>query len=168
MPSGIEARFIANAGLDGMIVPATNGSRIAVAVVLALRAALGFEAPRQERQQLLIELTGAPRSNAEILASAQALMEEAVTVGLSHLSPSIAARLTTLSVSAQGANLPRISLALKALADEIRALTEREAQADESRLLLSLARCWALADAIRQGKYASDPALIGVSRSLYI
>jgi hypothetical protein len=168
MPSGVEARYIQNAGLNGMILPPTNGPRNAVAAMLALRAALGFEMPRVERQQSLIELTGAPRTNAEILASAQSVMEEAVTVGLSHLSSGISARLTTLAVSAQGANLPRISLALKALADEVRALAEREAQADESRLFLSLARCWTLADAIRHGRDATDPALVGVSRSQYV
>ena len=168
MPSGIEARFVQGAGLDGMIVPAINGLRIAVAAVLALRAALGFGLPRVERQQSLIELTGAPRTNAEILTSAQAVMEEAVTVGLSHLSLGISARFTTLAVSAQGASLPRISLALRSLADEVRALAEREGQADESRLFLSLARCWALAEAIRQGSDTTDPALIGVNRSQYV
>jgi len=168
MPSAIEARFVPGGGLDGMIVPTTKGARIAVAAMLALRAALGFEIPQVERQQSLIELTGAPRTNAEILASAQELMEEAVAVGLSHLSSGIGARLTTLAISAQGANLPRISLALKTLADEVRALQEREALADESRLFLSLARCWALADATRRGGDATDPGLVGVSRSLYV
>lgn len=168
MPSAIEARFVPGAGLDGMIVPATKGSRVAVAAMLALRAVLGFEMPQAERQQLLIELTGAPRTNAEILTSAQEVMEEAVAVGLSHLSSGIGARLTTLAISAQGANLTRISLALKALADEVRALQEREAQADESRLFLSLARCWALADATRRSGDAADPGLVGVSRSQYV
>lgn len=168
MPSAIEARFVPGAGLEGMIVPATKGARVAVAAILALRAALGFEIPRVERQQSLIEVTGAPRTNAEILASAQQVMEEAVAVGLSHLSSGIGARLTTLAISAQGANLPRISLALKALADEVRALQQREAQADESRLFLSLARCWALADATRGNGDAIDPGLLGVSRSQYV
>jgi plasmid stabilization system protein ParE len=168
MPSTIEARFVPGGGLDGMIVPASKGARVAVAAMLALRAALGFEMPQVERQQSLIELTGAPRTNAEILRSAQEVMEEAVAVGLSHLSSGIGARLTTLAISAQGANLPRISLALKALADEVRALQEREAQADESRLFLSLARCWALADATRRSGDATDPGLVGISRSQYV
>ena len=51
-----------------MIVRATKGARVAVAAILALRAALGFEMPRVARQQSLIEVTGAPRTNAEILA----------------------------------------------------------------------------------------------------
>jgi hypothetical protein len=95
-------------------------------------------------------------------------MEEAVAVGLSHLSSGIGARLTTLAISAQAANLPRISLALKALADEVRALQEREAQADESRLFLSLVRCWTLADATRRAGDTADPGLVGVSRSQYV
>ncbi len=102
-------------------------------------------------------------------SSNEKLSENAlVTVGLSHLSPGISARLTTLAISAQGANLPRISLALKALANELLALAEREAQADESRLFLSLARCWALAEAIRLSGEATNPALIDVSRSQYV
>ncbi len=150
MPSAIEARFVPGGGLDGMILPQTNAKRLAVAAVLALRKSLGFEMPKPDQQQALIEITGAPRTNAELLASTQSVIEDAVTVGLSHLSPNVADRLLTLSVSSQGANLPRVSLALKALSDEVQSLCKRDAQADEARLFLSLARVYALSDAIRR------------------
>jgi hypothetical protein len=168
MPSAIEARFVPGGGLDGMILPQTNAKRVAVAAVLALRKSLGFEMPKPDQQQALIEMTGAPRTNAELLASTQSVIEDAVTVGLSHLSPNVADRLLTLSVSSQGANLPRISLALKALSDEVQSLCKRDAQADEVRLFLSLARVYALSESIRRSGDLSDSALIGTSRLQYV
>ena len=168
MPSAIEARFVPGGGLDGMILPQTNAKRIAVAAVLALRKFLGFEMPKPDQQQALIEMTGAPRTNAELLASTQSVIEDAVTVGLSHLSPNVADRLLTLSVSSQGANLPRVSLALKALSDEVQSLCKRDAQADEARLFLSMARVYALSDSIRRNADLSDSALIGTSRLQYV
>jgi hypothetical protein len=168
MPSAIEARFVPGGGLDGMILPQTNAKRIAVAAMLALRRSLGFEIPRPDQQQALIEITGTPRTNAELLASIQSVLEDAVTVGLSHLSPNVAERLLTLAVSAQGANLARISLALKSLSDEVQSLCKRDAQADESRLLLSLARVYAVSDSVMRSGALSDPALIGTSRLQYV
>ena len=168
MPSAIEARFVPGGGLDGMIVPQANPKRVAVAAMLALRKSLGLELPKPDQQQSLIEFTGAPRTNAELLASAQSVLEDAVNVGLSHLSPSVAERFLTLAVSAQGANLPRISLALKALSDEVQSLCKREAQADEARLFLSMARIYALSDSIRRSGDLSDAALIGTSRLQYV
>ena len=168
MPSAIEVRFIPGGGMDGMIVPQTNARRIAVAALLALRQSLGLESAPTGQQQSLIEMTGAPRTHAELLASVQSVLEDAVTVGLSHLSPSLADRLLTLAVSTQGANLPRISLALKSLSEEVRSLCNREAQGDEARLLLAAARLYALSDAIRHGGTSPDPDLVGTSRLQYV
>ena len=168
MPSNIEARYVPQGGLDGMILPRTQGRRIAVAAILALRNSLGFELLEVAEQKALIELSGTPRSTKEILESASGVLEDAIKIGLSHASPVLIERLVTLAVSAQGANLPRVSLALKSVADEIGSLLKREARADEARLLLLMARVYALMEAILRGGETPKTELAGVSRAAYI
>jgi hypothetical protein len=119
MPSCVEARFVPGGGLDGIVGPRALGKRVAVAAVLVLRRSAGLETAESGVQQALIEVSGAPRTPKEILASAQSVLEGAVTVGLSHLSPAVVERLLTLAVSAQAANLPRVSLALRSVSDEV-------------------------------------------------
>src|SRR4030095_9799699 len=133
-PSGIEVRFVPGGGLDGMILPKLHGKRAGVAAILAWRKSLGLEIPQTMAQHSLVELSGTPRTRKEILDSAGGVLEDAVAVGLSHLSPVLAERLITLAVSAQGAQLPRVALALRTVADEIRSSFRREARADADRL----------------------------------
>jgi hypothetical protein len=168
MPSSVEVRFVSAGGLDGMVLPKPHGKRAGVAAVMALRQSLGLEVPTAEVQRSLLELTGTPRTKKEILASACAVLEDAVTVGLSHLSPATADRLMTLAVSAQGANLPRVALALKTISDEVRSLVEREARADESRLLLTAARCYALMEALGGEGESPRVELAGEHRARYV
>ena len=168
LPSGIEVRFVPGSGLDGMILPRLNGKHAGVAALLALRKSLGLEIPVAAAQQSLVELSGTPRSKKEILDSACAVLEDAVAVGLSHVSQILAERLVTLAVSAQGAQLPRVSLALRTLADEVRSILRREARADEDRLLTLMARVYALMDAIRFGSDQQTMELAGSSRGLYV
>ena len=167
-PSGIEVRFVPGGGLDGMILPRLQGKRAGVAAVLALRASLGFEVPHAVAQQSLVELSGTPRTKKEILDSACGVLEDAVAVGLSHTSHILAERLVTLSISAQGTQLPRVALALRTVADEVRSILLREARADEDRLLIVMARVYALMDAIRTGNDQQTLALAGTSRGLYV
>jgi hypothetical protein len=168
MPSSIEARFVPGGGLDGMILPNQHGKRVAVAALLALRKSLGLEIPVAAVQQSLIELTGTPRTKKEILESACSVLEDAIAVGLSHVSPVVADRLMTLAVSAQGANLPRVSLALRAVADEASSILRREARADEARLLILMARVYALMEAI--GRSGENPRIdfAGAHRAQYV
>jgi hypothetical protein len=168
MPSGVEARYVPAAGLDGMILPKINAKRTAVAALLSLRASLGLEVPEAGLQQSLIEVTGTPRTPKEILTSACTVLEDAVTVGLSHASPIVVERLATLAVSAQGANLPRVSLALKTVGDEVTSILQREARADEARLLLMMARVYALMEAIRTGVEKPRIELTGAHRAQYV
>lgn len=168
MPSSVEARFVPGAGIEGMIRLTAQGRRLVVAVMLALRRSLGWEVPEVGLQQSLIDVSGTPRTPREILSSAQSVLEDAVAVGLSHLSPTVAERLLTLAVSAQAANLPRVSLALRGISDEVRAILQREARADESRLLLSSACAYALMEAIKNGDDRLTTALVGVSRRQYV
>jgi hypothetical protein len=168
MPGSVEARYVPNAGLDGMVLPRIQGRRVAVAALVALRKSLGFELPEDAEQKSLIETSGTPRTQKEILESAAAVLEDAVEIGLSHASPVFVDRLVTLAVSAQGANLPRVSLALKTVADELNSILKREARADESRLLLLMARVYALTEAIRDGGDRPQIELAGMNRALYV
>jgi hypothetical protein len=162
MPSATEVRFVPRGGLDGMILPKQQGKRAGVAAILVLRQSFGFVV----KQQSLVELTGTPRTKKEILDSACALLEDAVSVGLSHASETLVSRLVTLAISAQGAQIPRVSLALKTVSDEVKSILRRDARADEARLLLLIARVYALMDAIRSSTEAT--ALAGTSRGQYV
>ena len=168
MPSAIEVRFVPGAGLEGAIVAKQHGKRAVVAALLALRQSLGFEIPAPVIQQSLIEATGTPRSRKEILDSACSVLEDAIAVGLSHPSEMLVNRLVTLAVSAQGAQMPRVALALKTVADEVESILEREARADEARLLLVIGRVYALMDAIRSGSDHKSVELAGTSRGQYV
>jgi hypothetical protein len=168
MPSAIEVRYVPGGGLDGLILPKQNGRRAGVAAILALRQSLGFEIPASVAQQSLVDTTGTPRTKKEILDSACSVLEDAVSVGLSHASEMLVSRLVTLAVSAQGAHMPRVSLALKTIADEVESILEREARADEARLLLLIGRVYALMDAIRAGSDNRSVELAGTARGQYI
>ncbi|HXQ70667.1 MAG TPA: hypothetical protein VN844_09280 [Pyrinomonadaceae bacterium] len=168
MPSAIEVRFVPHAGLEGMILPKQQGKRAGVAAIIALRKSLGFEIPAPVGQHSLVEITGTPRTKKEILNSACSVLEEAIAVGLSHPSEMLVNRLVTLSVSAQGAQMPRVALALKTVSDEVKSILEREARADEARLLLVMGRVYALMDAIRSGNDHQSVELAGTARGQYI
>ena len=57
-------------------------------------------------------------------------------------------RLQTLSVSCVGCNLPRLSLLIKSLADQVSMALRRDAAADDVRLFDTLSRAYALCHAI--------------------
>lgn len=168
IPSAIEVRFVPGGGLEGLILPKQHGKRAGVAALLALRRSLGFEIPAATAQQSLVDTTGTPRTKKEILDSACSVLEDAVSVGLSHASEMLVSRLITLAVSAQGAQLPRVSLALKTIADEVKSILAREARADEARLLLLIGRVYALMDAIRASSDNRSVELAGTARGEYI
>ncbi len=166
MPSAIEVRFVPGGGLDAMILPKQHGKRAGVAAIVALRKSLGFEIPAAVAQQSLVEIGGTPRTRKEILDSACSVLEDAISVGLSHTSEMLVSRLVTLAVSAQGAQMPRVALALKTVSDEVKSILEREARADEARLLLVIGRVYALMDAIRSNR--DHVELAGTSRGQYV
>jgi hypothetical protein len=74
----------------------------------------------------------------------------------------------TLAVSAQGANLPRVALALRTVSDEINSALQREARADEGRLLLAAARLSALMEAISVGGENPRIEFAGAHRAQYV
>ncbi len=168
MPSNTEIRFVPGGGLDGMILPKPLGKKAAVAGILALRKHLGFEVPISAAQQSLVDPGGTPRSKKEILDSACLVLEDAVAVGLTHVSEALAQRLITLAVSAQGAQMPRVSMSLKTVADEVKSILRREARANEARLLLLISRVYALMEAIRAGGDNQGSELAGSFRAQYV
>ena len=107
-------------------------------------------------------------SRARLRQAVRQLSGECLQLGLSHLSPAIQERFSTLAVWAQGAEYYRLALLLRRLADHVELLLERAGAADEYRLLdeLSLARALVEALAAHAGGHA--PAhLVGQSRSTY-
>ncbi|MDB5319201.1 MAG: hypothetical protein JWN40_832 [Phycisphaerales bacterium] len=168
----IDVRFFPGGGLAGMVTnaPAKERERVAVAAVLAYQRRHGLALDLGEEataaQAALGESASPPRSRAEIVASAVGLLEEMVAVGLSHVSPGMRERLTTLAISAVGANLPRLSLTLRGLAEGVRLFLARDAQADAERFFADLARAYALACGLR-GDTVPSPHLVGQHRTHY-
>ncbi len=158
-------------GLDAAIVngaPPRHRKRWAAAAVFAYQKAHGISlpaAPDKPREAKVSE--AALREQRQVTGSAEALMEESVRVGLSNLSAAIAQRYTTLAVSAQGAALHRLALALRSIADEVRRLVDRDAQAGEEKLFLAMAQAYALCAATKQAASTPPADLIGRERSSY-
>lgn len=168
----VEVRYLPGGGLDGLITtaPAKSRERYLAAAVLAIRRAHGLRDELEADRVDIANVTsdqGSPRSREQVVAAAQALLVEAVSIGLSHPSSSTRDRFRTLSVSATGVQLPRLSLALRSLAEETDLLLRRDGQADEARLFVAVARTYALASALASAKSAAKSVLVGRSRSRY-
>jgi hypothetical protein len=167
----IDVRFFPGGGLAGVVTnaPPKERERVVVAAVLAYQRRHGLTLDLGEdaaAQGGLAESASPPRSRAEVVASALGLLAEMVAVGLSHVSPGMRERLTTLAISAVGANLPRLSLTLRGVADGVRLFLARDAQADAERLFADVARAYALAAALRVDD-APAPDLVGQHRTHY-
>lgn len=152
-----------------------------VAAVLAFQAANGLalappDAPKARPQALDLGKDHAVTSGesgqearVRLLAAARRLIAESVELGLSHLSPGIEQRYSTLAVWAQGVGFHRLALILRRLADHVELLLERTGAADEHRLLNELAVAFGLVNALEAaGARGAEPAhLVGRSRSRY-
>ncbi len=112
------------------------------------------------------EKGGALRSREQVLEATRDLAEGMISTGLAHPSDRMVQRLFTLSVSAIGANLPRLARLLRALAEEIDLILRRDAAGDVGRLLDQLATAYALTRALSA---AGRPSLTlaGQHRSEY-
>jgi hypothetical protein len=106
---------------------------------------------------------------ARLVVAVCQLARECVTLGLAHSSSGIHERFATLAIWAQGAQLYRLSLLLRRIADHVEMLLERAGGADEQRLFDELTLAYALASALQtaaqDGK--SPSALIGRARTEY-
>jgi hypothetical protein len=138
-----------------------------VAGVIAFQRSRKQEVQLEDAPHVLAEAAGAPRTRAEVIASAIALFEEMVDAGLAHLTEAVEERLTTLSISAIGVNLPRLALDLKRAADEVAAMVVRAAQADELRLFSEIAKSYALSSALSLRGESAPAELVGWHRTRY-
>jgi hypothetical protein len=160
----IVCRWVPGSGLDGMLCDchAPGPCEHRVAAVLAAQAAAGVRA-LEEDTTALEAATGAPRTRAEVLAAVGDVLAELVGQGVSRAAQALYEELQTLAVSAHGVDLPRLERQLNALADEVRLLRARDAQADTRNLL----RAAATVEALRTALAHPTPALVGVHRSRY-
>ncbi|MGF1580801.1 MAG: hypothetical protein ACFCD0_15675 [Gemmataceae bacterium] len=147
-------------------VPKSQHKQWVIAAIVALHRHRGQDISFAE-DLVAQDATGAPRTRNEILQSAQSLLESMVTTGLAHPSKSIFERLSTLSVSATGVHLPRLSRFLRALADDVSLLLQRDACGDTSRLLERICFTYALTLAIRNAGQTVPVALVGRHRTEY-
>lgn len=108
-------------------------------------------------------------SRLRLRQSTRQLLGECISLGLSHLSPGIQERYTTLSVWAQGAEYYRLALLLRRLADHVELLLDRAGNADEHRLLDEMALGFALVSALdaAAARGAAPAHLVGRARSRY-
>jgi hypothetical protein len=169
--AGVECHCPPGGGLDSMVVggaPARQRKHWAAAAVLAYHRAHGKELPAAPDMPTEHQVSPqALRARRDVVAAAKSLLEESVRVGLSNVSGAIEQRYTTLGVSAQGAGLPRLSLSLRAIAEDVRRLVARDAQAGEEKLLLAVARAYALCVATESAAESPSSHLIGRERTVY-
>jgi hypothetical protein len=109
------------------------------------------------------------KSRIRLLNKTQDLLSECTKLGLSHLSESIHERFVTLSVWATGAELFRLSLLLRRIADHVEQLIDRLGSADEQRLFTELSIAYALTESIASyaDKAAIPSSLTGIARRHY-
>ncbi|MCC7248519.1 MAG: SWIM zinc finger family protein, partial [Lysobacter sp.] len=173
-------------GLDALIADAQPSQieKYRVAAVLAYRRAYGatIEAPepagRARTDALDLGMDHAlPEGGEAVREDARArlrertkrLLLECVELGLSHLSPAIEQRFSTLAVWAQGAEYYRLALALRRLADHVEWLNERAGGADEHRLCDEIAFVYGLISALdaAAARGAAPAHLLGRARNRY-
>ncbi|HEV2863313.1 MAG TPA: hypothetical protein VGX48_20025 [Pyrinomonadaceae bacterium] len=170
---GRTVRFLSGACVAGGICSCRSADVCAHRVAAALAymrargADLGAFRIYEQETPALRESGGAPRSRAEVVAAARTLLESCVEVGISHLSPMTRGRFSTLSVSALGVDLPRLSLALRGLGEGVALALARDARADERAWLLAAARAYALCRALENGGASPGVGLTGVHRTRY-
>ena len=159
----------ANALLDQALAsgPKATRPRAVVAAVLALQRERGKAAPTMEPSQLR-EAAGAPRTRSAILIAARDALEAMIGVGLAHPSERMQERLLTLSMSALGVQLPRLSRFLRTLADDLALSLRRDAKADSARLFDLAARTFALVRALEISGTSPAPHLVGRHRTEYL
>ena len=172
-------------GIDGLVadVALAQLAKYRVAAVLGYRRARGLEnvppepvaRPASAALALGKDHELAPPageledSRTRLRAAATQLVGECVELGLAHLSRGIHERFATLAVWSQGADLPRLALLLRRVADHVELLLERAGGADEHRLFDELALAAGLVAALGRAaaQGASPSRLAGRARSRY-
>jgi hypothetical protein len=172
--------------LDALIADAQPSQieKYRVAAVLAYQRAFGVaiaapESSAKERNaaldlgkdHALADTSEAARNDARarLRARVNQLLLECIELGLSHLSPAIQQRFSTLAVWAQGADYYRLALMLRRLADHVEWLNERAGGADEHRLCDEIALTYGLIAALdaAAARGAAPMHLVGRARNRY-
>ena len=173
-------------GVDGLIadVQVSQIEKYRVAAVLAYQRANGAELPPPElpakgrtvnldlgKDHALPESAeeAGYTSRARLRVSVSQLLQESVTLGLSHLSQGIQERYCTLAVWAQGAEYYRLATLLRRIADHVEMLLERSGVADERRLLDEMTLTYGLVCALDQAarRNLAPAHLVGRARTRY-
>ena len=181
----INFRFMGG-GVDDLIadVQVSQIEKYRVAAVLAYQRANGLElsppepAGKGRAGNLDLGRDHAPPESAEeagytsrarLRVSVSQLLQESVTLGLSHLSQGIQERYATLAVWAQGAEYHRLAMLLRRVADHVEMLLERSGVADEHRLLDEMTLTYGLVCALDQAarRNLAPAHLVGRARTRY-
>jgi hypothetical protein len=181
----VNFRFMGG-GVDGLIADVQIGQieKYRVAAVLAYQRANGIELSPPEppgkhraghldlgKDHALPESAeeAGYTSRARLRVSVSQLLQESVTLGLSHLSQGIQERYATLAVWAQGAEYHRLAMLLRRIADHVDMLLERSGAADEHRLFDEMTLAYALVCALEQAavRNVAPAYLVGRARTRY-
>ncbi len=164
----VAGKKSARALLDEVLTTAPKSlhKRWVVVAVLAFQQGRGrvLERPADAAPP---EEPGALRSRAQVAAAARELLESMTATGLAHPSERMVERLFTLSVSATAVHLPRLNRLLRAIADEVDRVLNRDAAADTGRLFDQACRTYALATALAAAGPQPPVALAGRHRTQY-
>ena len=173
--ANVTCRYFPATGLTGMLC-SCKARQIClhqVATVLAgLRSqgiVLAFpESPSTPNSSQANQASQASKAAATgVIAHTQTLLKRTVAIGLLHLSSTSHEQFVTLSVSAQGAKLPRLALALRSIAAEIDLSLKRDAAADTERLFEQMAHTFALGTALQQTAPSYPVHLAGQAKRHY-
>lgn len=146
--------------------PKAFRDRWVVAAVLALQKQAGNTIADREATSTR-EPAGTVQSRAQVLTSTMDLLEGLIRSGLAHPSNRAVQRLFTLSVSAIGAHLPRLSRGLRVIADEIELILFRDASGNTERLFDQLGFVNALTRALVATGEKPSIELMGRHRTEY-
>ena len=164
--ANITCRYGSATGLTGMLCSCKPRQvcQHQVATVLAILLNQGMTLSPPEATSA-VEFDAA--AAAQAIATAQTRLEQTVAIGLLHLSDITHQQFVTLAVSAQGAKLPRLALALRSIASDIDLQLKRDATADSDRLFARMAYTYALCAALQQAAPAYPLYLTGQAQSRY-
>ncbi len=162
---GVACRWVAGAGFAGMVseVAAAERKAVHLIAIAALRRAHGrpLAWPDSARPAPAPQDDGRPGERERaFLRQVDAMLEELVGGGLSHVSELTSARLLALNMSARGEGLPRLAALLRNLGGTVDLLVRRDHRAEERDAFALMARIHALGSALA----AADGALAGALR----
>lgn len=154
--------------LDQFLVtcPRAFRPRWIVAAVFALQKQAGVN-PTAPTEAATRDTSGAVLSRSQVVHSTMETLESLTTTGLAHPSERMVQRLFTLSVSATATHLPRLSRALRTIADEIELLLQRDAKGNTEKLFDQISFAHTLANAIERAGETPAIELMGRHRTEY-